>query len=286
MVFYTAIHSPSALSIRRPLAAEHLQVSTRSVSSENASDVAESEHDETEEAGVDSKLPQVVINTFLELHNRVARREKHRRLRDDFILTAQEHSSPELNKSPATVRAGLADSEQEQLEKEEHDRYAQVHAEIAQATHPREVGVLTRKFVKGEVPPADTRVVSRNESTSCAQKDAKPSPIKSADVNGNGDSVMSIVNPQRLSSTERATLVHQLTGVSGDPEMPILINSRAQKNLDSKKKKAKAKSSAPPQTPLRGQSRTRPEERERERDHSLGPLLSNSQPTTISFRRF
>jgi hypothetical protein len=106
----------------------------------------ESFSEEAEDSDIILKLPQVVIDKFLELHSFVANKEKHRRLRKALLETAREIEEAEQRTSkvqPSTSDpVGLSEDER-------HRRYAKVHQEILHATGRQEVGLFTRQLVRG-----------------------------------------------------------------------------------------------------------------------------------------
>ena len=238
MVFYSAIHSPSAL------------FSTKLFSRELSSSLNVAKSNE-EEAGVDvAKLPPIVVKVFLQLHCQV--KEKHRKLRnaqsqpvsrksnafaanDQLLIsgpsktTAQTTAStdvvvagPNTTACLATVRFGNRKA------KTKLEHYAEVHAEIAKATQQTEIGLFTQKFVRecglsghAAVGHAAVPKVRRDFSA---------------------DTIMLESSPGALNAAERSVLVQLLTGVYGDDhELPLhIMNSRAHENTNKETKQLAA----------------------------------------------
>lgn len=154
------------------------------------------------------RLPPQVIAKVLELFTFVTNREKKRRLRDALLVSAAQ-----LELSSAKSSADCS--------REKVDRRSKVKAEIRSALHPEEVGLFTRRLVRGNS--------DRSKATSVGISFGPEMPLPFSegvdDVEvgrGNNDSVFRTPstprvsrtpsNPDGLDSTELSSLVHKMTG--------------------------------------------------------------------------
>lgn len=145
------------------------------------------------------RLPPQVISKLLELFTFVTNKEKKRRLRDALLVSA---AQLELSSAQSS-----ADRDSEKVQGR-----SKVKAEIRLALHPNEVGLCTRRLVRGK----SDRGKATNVDSSFGPEMPLPFPDGVDDVEvgrGNNDSVFRTPsNPDGLDSTELSSLVHKMTG--------------------------------------------------------------------------
>jgi hypothetical protein len=166
MVFYTAMLSPSVLNIRRrqsdsdapsnPASAGALLSRDSSATGLTSFTSHESEEDQRD---VGKKLPQTVIDKFLELHAFVAAKEKHRKIRDALLMSAKElEDFPDQTSvdsasrrktddqtsvnSASSRKTSFTKSRQPPFESEQEKKSdgAKIHLDVAKTEHPLEGG--------------------------------------------------------------------------------------------------------------------------------------------------
>jgi hypothetical protein len=145
------------------------------------------------------RLPPQVISKVLELFTFVTNKEKKRRLRDALLVSA---AQLELSSAQSS-----ADRDREKVQER-----SKVKAEIRAALHPDEVGLRTRRLVRGK----SDRGKATSVDTSFGPEMPLPFPDGVDDVEvgrGNNDSVFRTPsNPDGLDSSELSSLVHKMTG--------------------------------------------------------------------------
>ncbi len=224
MVFYSAILSPQVLNLRRNASKDSLEradspgrsgtpntshSSARSPTGHLASGECASSSTACTERSVGAdfdidvelplRLPPQVISKVLELFTFVTNKEKKRRLRDALLVSA---AQLELSSALSS-----ADRNSEKVEGR-----AKVKAEIRSALHPDEVGLGTRRLVRGKSDRG--KATSVDTSFGPEMPLSLPDGVDDVQVGrGNNDSVFRTPsNPDGLDPTELSSIVHKMTG--------------------------------------------------------------------------